>query len=365
MTDSIWQVEVDQASDAEWSQMLDLFNDGNVYQTAAYGRVHWGARSLSRLVLKRNGEVAGMAQLRIIRPTPLKFGMAYLRWGPLWERRGNSVDPEVAIRLARAIEDEYVKARTLFVRILPNAFDSTERAAVFNSAFSNFTSEAQEPGDIYRTIVLNLSPTLEELRKRLDKKWRNQLTRSEKNDLTVVSGDGDREFGVFCEMYSQMRKRKTFETTVDDAEFRQMQEALPASQRMRVLICQEKGIPVAGIVTSAMGDSAVYLLGATSDAGLSAKGSYLLQWTMISWLKERGIRFYDLGGIDPGGNPGVYHFKKGFSGEDVRQILPVTGSRSAVSWGMVKLGITVQRALRVSLKPFNAARSLKQNAAAS
>ncbi|HVU46964.1 MAG TPA: peptidoglycan bridge formation glycyltransferase FemA/FemB family protein [Terracidiphilus sp.] len=365
MTDSMWQVEVDRANDTEWSQMLDLFDDANIYQTAAYGQIRWGAQNLSRLVLKRGGEVVGMAQIRIIRPTPLKFGMAYLRWGPLWERHGQPVDPEVAIRLANAVEDEYLRARKLFVRILPNAFAGSQRALAFQSAFSSFTSKAQEPGDLYRTIVLDLSPSLEELRKRLDKKWRNQLTRSEKNDLTIVSGDGDAEFGMFCEMYSQMRKRKTFETNVDDTEFRRMQEILPASQRMRVLICQEKGVPVAGIVTSAIGDSAIYLLGATSDAGLNAKGSYLLQWTMISWLKERGVRFYDLGGIDPEGNPGVYHFKKGFSGEDICQILPLTGSRSVVSWGMVKAGTAMQRALRNSLKPFNTARSLKQNAATS
>ena len=68
--------------------MLDLFDDANIYQTAAYGEVRWGKKNLSRLVLKRDGEVVGIAQLRIIRPTPLKFGMAYLRWGPLWERRG-------------------------------------------------------------------------------------------------------------------------------------------------------------------------------------------------------------------------------------------------------------------------------------
>ena len=68
--------------------MIDLFNDANIYQTSAYGGVRWGEKNLSRLVLKRDGEVLGIAQLRIIRPTPLKFGMAYLRWGPLWERRG-------------------------------------------------------------------------------------------------------------------------------------------------------------------------------------------------------------------------------------------------------------------------------------
>jgi hypothetical protein len=119
---------------------------------------------------------------------------------------------------------------------------------------------------------------------------------------------------------------------------------------------------VAGLVASAMGDSAIYLLGATSDAGLNTKGAYLLQWTMIRWLKENGVRWYDLGGIDPEGNPGVFSFKRGLSGLDVCQINPFVESGSAVSSAIVKAGLAMQRTLRGSLSPQNLARSLKHMA---
>jgi lipid II:glycine glycyltransferase (peptidoglycan interpeptide bridge formation enzyme) len=362
MATSNWQVEVDQATPSEWSRMLDLFDDANIYQTAAYGGVHWGEKNLSRLVLKREGDVVGMAQLRIVRPTPLKFGMAYLRWGPLWGRSGRPLDAEVPVRLARAIEDEYLKRRRLFVRILPNAFAGTERAEVFQSAFGKFAPEVTEPADIYRTFVVDLRPSLSDLRSGLDAKWRNKLKQSEKNGLTVVAGSGNEEFRAFRAMYSEMRQRKSFETTVDVEEFARMQEVLPEPQRMRVLICQDKGVPVAGVVASAVGDSAIYLLGATSDAGLNAKGAYLLQWTMMGWLKERGVKYYDLGGIDPEGNPGVYYFKRGFSGADVCQIPPCAASDSALSSAMVKAGMAARRMLHASKKTRIIDHSLKQPA---
>jgi lipid II:glycine glycyltransferase (peptidoglycan interpeptide bridge formation enzyme) len=300
-----------------------------------------------------------MAQLRIIRPTPLKFGMAYLRWGPLWERRCLPLDPEVPTRMARAIEDEYVEKRRLFLRVVPNAFDESSRAATMQAAFCRFTAESLNAGKTYRTFVLDLAPSLEHLRMNLDKKWRNQLSRSEKNSLEVVSGNGSDEYRTFCQIYNQMRKRKAFETTVDIEEFRRVQENLAESQRMRILICRDKGKLVAGLVASAIGDSAIYLLGATSDEGLNAKGAYLLQWNLISWLKERGVKSYDLGGIDPELNPGVYHFKKGFSGADVCQMNPLVASDSAVSSGMVKAGLVMQRTIRSSLSPLNLARSLR------
>jgi lipid II:glycine glycyltransferase (peptidoglycan interpeptide bridge formation enzyme) len=156
-----------------------------------------------------------------------------------------------------------------------------------------------------------------------------------------------------------MRNRKTFETTVDVEEFGRIQEDLEERHRMRVLICEAGGVPVAGLVATAMGDSAIYLLGATSDEGLNSKGAYLLQWTLIQWLKEKDIRWYDLGGIDPEGNPGVYIFKKGLSGQDICQLNPMVASSSAVSSGMVKLGLAVQRAFRSSSGTSQLARSLK------
>jgi lipid II:glycine glycyltransferase (peptidoglycan interpeptide bridge formation enzyme) len=166
-------------------------------------------------------------------------------------------------------------------------------------------------------------------------------------------------------IYNQMRKRKTFETTVDVVEFGRIQEDLPASQRMRILLCQEGDVPVAGLVASTMGDSAIYLLGATSDQGLNSKGAYLLQWTLINWLKENGIRWYDLGGIDPERNPGVYHFKRGLSGTDVCRVSPLVGCSSVVSFAIVRASLAMQGALRRSKATLHLTRPFRQPASGS
>jgi hypothetical protein len=341
-----WQVEVDRVTPAEWSRMLDLFEDANLYQTCSYGEVRWGRKNLSHLVLKRNDEIAGMAQVRIIRPTRLNFGMAYLRWGPLCHRRGRELDAEAAIGMARALHEEYVCKRRLLLQILPNAFVGSSRGELFRSAFSSFSQEPPTAANLYRTFILDLTPPVEELRRNLDKKWRNQLSRAEKNRLKVVAGSETQQYRTFCRMYKQMRSRKTFESTVDIDEFERIQEDLPETHRMRILICEQEGVPVAGVVAAAMGDSAIYVLGATSDKGLDAKGSYLLQWTLIQWLKERGISRYDLGGIDPQQNPGVYHFKRGLSGTDVCQLNPLVACESALSSAVVRAGVVASRVVR-------------------
>jgi lipid II:glycine glycyltransferase (peptidoglycan interpeptide bridge formation enzyme) len=361
MPDLAYEVVVDDTSPAEWSAMLDLFRDANLYQTWSYGAVRWGARNLSHLILKRKEEVVGMAQLRIIRPTNFKFGVAYLRWGPLCHRCGEGLDPEAVLRISRALEEEYVSKRRLLLRVLPNAFVGSPRADVFQSAFSGFTQEPLARAITYRTSILDLAPPLEELRKNLDKKWRNALTRSEKNGLKVVAGNGTDEYQTFCRIYDQMRKRKGFESTVDVEEFGRIQQELPENHRMRISICVREGVAVAGVVSSAMGDSASYLLGATSDDGLDSKGAYLLQWTLIQWLKENHFKWYDLGGIDPERNPGVYHFKSGLSGIDVSHMRPLVACNSLVTSAIVTSSEAAYRALCRCVSKWRRARALAQS----
>ena len=153
------------------------------------------------LFLKRDGDVAGIGtgSESFGRP-PLKFGMAYLRWGPLWERRGVPLDPEAPAQMARAVEDEYVDKRRLFLRVLPNAFTGSPRATTMQAAFCRFAVEPLGAENTYRTFVLDLSPSLDELRKGLDPKWRNKLCGAEKNGLKIVVGNGSDEYQVFCQI---------------------------------------------------------------------------------------------------------------------------------------------------------------------
>lgn len=331
MVEQLYRAEVDAVTAAEWSELLGRFADANLYQTWSYGAIRWGEKNLSHLILRRNGEVVGLAQVRIICPRFVKRGVAYLRWGPLCQLRGGELDLETTRQMALALHEEYVRKRRLFLRILPNAFAGSTRADVFESAFAQFRKAAANSSNAERTFLLNLSPSLEELRKKLDQKWRNQLNRAEKNNLTIVEGDGVAEYRVFAQVYEKMWSRKKFDTTVDVNEFARICEDLPAGLKLKILICEHQGKPVGSIVCSAIGNTGIYLLGANHDEGLNTKGAYLLQWTMIKWLKENGFQYYDLGGIDPEQNPGVYHFKQGFSGQDVSRIAPFEACEDFIS----------------------------------
>ena len=52
-----------------------------------------------------------------------------------------------------------------------------------------------------------------------------------------------------------------------------------------------------------LGDTAVYLLAASNEAGRQTNAAYLLQWKAIEAAIARGCRWYDLGGVHPENNP--------------------------------------------------------------
>jgi lipid II:glycine glycyltransferase (peptidoglycan interpeptide bridge formation enzyme) len=114
--------------------------------------------------------------------------------------------------------------------------------------------------------------------------------------------------------------RKQFQEPNDINEFKMVQKDLPDELKMRIFLCRSAGISSAGAIFTAIGDTGVYLFGATNDQGMKNKGSYLLQWKAIQWMKNNGCRNYNLNGVNPVTNPGSYHFKAGVLGKSGRDV---------------------------------------------
>ncbi len=318
---SAYRVEAGPLDPARWADLLGSFDDATIYQTHEYGRVRWGAERLVHVVLWKCDQPAAAAQV-IVRKIPgTSYGIAYVPWGPLWRPHGKEADIEVFRAIVRELSGEFARRRGLLLRIRPGETDTDGNpfVPILHEEGYRFNSTQIK----HRTLLLSLAGTLEDIRKNFDQKWRNQLNRAEKNDLEVQEGTEDDLYRIFLDLVQEMLVRKGFDPGVDYAEFQKIQSLLPEAFKMRIFVCREKGIPISCTIGSALGDTGFYLLGATSDSGMQSKGSYLLQWHLIQWLKARGCKWYDLGGINPEGNPGVYHFKQGCagkSGQDVHHL---------------------------------------------
>jgi len=179
---------------------------------------------------------------------------------------------------------------------------------------AGFVRRQERP--VERTIYLDLSPDLDALRQGLAQKWRNGLNQSERRNVTVEARTDDAAMGAFETLYDEMWTGKRFETRVSVSSFRRVQAALPADQKLTVRLAYYDGDVIAGHVASCLGDTCIYMLGASNEEGRRRKASYLLQWKTIEAAKAAAARWYDLGGIDPKANPGVYRFKAGLGGRE-------------------------------------------------
>jgi lipid II:glycine glycyltransferase (peptidoglycan interpeptide bridge formation enzyme) len=114
--------------------------------------------------------------------------------------------------------------------------------------------------------------------------------------------------------------RKRFFNSIDISQLKAIQRRLPAGQKMRVFLCHAGEELFAGGICSAIGDTALYLFGATSNRGLTGYASYLVHWNMLAWAKGRDCSSYDLNGVDPVRNAGGYQFKSQLAGRYGRQV---------------------------------------------
>lgn len=313
MCNRSFRVEVDQISPREWTDLIKSFLDAYIYHAWTSSEGEESKRRLSHLILRDEKGVAAMAQVKITKVPLIGRGVATSFWYPLWKRKGETNNLLVLDRMLDALKREYVIKRKLLLRLWPIAFDDCDDGT--RLLLSKHGFRYNQNIKTYRTLILDLVPSIDSLRKNLNGKWRNQLNASEKNNLQVEVGSSDELFSTCLNMLEETISRKGFTPQVNFKRYRALQRCLPADLKMKIFVCKHSGSAVSCGIYSAIGETGLYLLGATANNGLRLYGSNLIQWLALKWLKGIGCSRYDLGGIDPVRNAGVYHFKRGIAGK--------------------------------------------------
>lgn len=319
---------INPCSENDWPQLLDGFKDANLFQTVTFCKVKSPRSLVERFVLRKDGAIAAAA---IVRVTPLPWpaaGSAYVRWGPIWRREGNELTHDMLRQAIRGLRMEYVCKRNLWLRLLPQFTEADGPEFVSMMEQEGFAPVVGEKRQ--RTMLVDLTLPLDQLRKGLDQKWRNCLNSGERNCLNIVEGTEDRLIEQFLIPYEEMISRKKLSEPGDIRSFRAIQRELPEHQKMRIFLAYSEGEVCAAAIASLLGDRGIYHFGATGNKGMKSKASYVLQWRVIQWLKSKNCATYDLHGVNRAANPGVYQFKAGLCGKNGREVALV-GSFDA--WG--------------------------------
>jgi hypothetical protein len=303
----------------EWDNLTPLFSDLSYRQCASYAEA--AARDIgaaSEFVAFFHAEqLIGLANLRVKSVPFAPIGIAYSNYGPL-TARGTALSVEHFGRCLDALVTNYVKHRGLILRIVPplcgGQWLEAQASCLRAHGFQHFGGQTHE------TLILDLAKPLSDIRKNFDGKWRNCLSKAERSCIEVTRTVAPADFDRFEPMFVNLSEKKGFATTQDVSFFRRVQQEASSSERLVAHLAWHDGELVAGHIGSFVGDTAVYLLGASSSDGRKLCAAYLLQWSVIEYAKSAGKLYYDLGGIDPRNNPNVYAFKKGLNGRHVIEI---------------------------------------------
>lgn len=330
------QFRIESITDSEqWNNYLLEFEDANIYQTWNFPRYAQRQKNLSHICIFQKSELISLALVKIRTAPFLNKGIAYVYRGPLWQKKGAINSIKTFNNIVNLLIDEFLIKRNYLLRIKPCIF--SDQIFYSDRLLSGF-SISPKIHDIEKTLVMDLSEDLSIIKSKFSSKWRNRLNQALKNEMIVKSGFDNYLFQTYLELYKDLQKRKHFKEYVNPARMMEMNLKQDYKFKLKAFIAFKNETALSSLIVSAIGNTGIYLLGATNNEGMKYKASYLLQWEAIQWLKSQGITRYDLGGIDREKNPGVYEFKSGITKNEVSDLgsLDFCNSKS-LEW-IVQLG---------------------------
>ncbi len=355
-----------------WNQLIASFPNTHVLQTWQWGMVkqHFGWEMLPK-IWKNGNEIVGAA-LILKRKLPLFLGancILYTPKGPLLRDWGDS-------RLLHQVFDELEafarQQRALLVKIDPDIqlcrdhSDSLPQVMVWMQQSSSVADElltgdtflgykiipflrdrgwtySKEQVQFRNTVILDLTISENEIMQRMKQKTRYNIRLAERKGVKVREGKKE-DIPLLYQMYAETSKRDGFiirdegyyTTTwglflANCPEFL-TQEGEGCDPRInvwqpfaKILIAEYEGDPIAALILFVFGAKAWYMYGMSTERHREKMPNYLLHWRAIQWLRQIGVKEYDLWGAperfdetDP--MYGVYRFKIGFGGETVQHI---------------------------------------------
>ncbi len=300
-------------SDSDWETFVSQFSNAHLLQTTAWGQLKsdfgWYAR---RVIAENTG-----AQI-LFRRLPLGLTWAYLPKGPVgtqWDRIWPQVD--AVCRQNRAI----------FLKVEPDIWENESDSFLSWLPVNQFQ---RSPHDIQppRTILVDISLPEDEILAGMKQKTRyNIRLAARKGVKTAFSDDVDR----FYQLMQVTGERETFGVH-SAAYYRRAFELFAPQDQCRLISAEFDGKWLAALMIFALGDTAWYFYGASSNEHRNLMAPYAAQWAAIRWAKSKGCTRYDLWGVpDADGDEleahfmarheglwGVYRFKRGFGGQVIR-----------------------------------------------
>jgi lipid II:glycine glycyltransferase (peptidoglycan interpeptide bridge formation enzyme) len=310
--------ELSASTSAGWNDFVAVLRTGHILQSFEWGefKTNYGWKPI-RLLFERKGVPCAVAQV-LRRRVPLAGGsILYVPKGPCFDPADQPTLKVVLYTLKELAKRE----RAIFIRIDPDVAieDQDTLATLVESGFRPSPEQIQ-----YRnTMIIDLRPTLDQLRSRLRKDARYNINLARRRGITIADG-GIPDLPLFYEIYAETSRRDRFLIRPFNY-YAGVWKLFLERGMAKLLFAKYEGETLAGAMLLMIGGRVWYMYGASRDIHRNLKPNHLLQWEAMTWAKSQGAVSYDMWGLPnilQPGQPmwGVVEFKKSFGGEIHRWI---------------------------------------------
>ena len=304
-------IETDRKTwDAYWGQIERT----NLLQSWEYGEAKSKAerRIPRRFVIKdKLGQPRGLVQV-LTKAFHFIGGVARINRGPLLIDTRPELDTYMSdvsqalaaiLRLARS-------NRWWYLSIAPEAPQSSTANELLEKLGFKLA-----PGSAWGSAMLSLEPSEEELLKNLKGKWRNLLRKAQRFGSDVQVSSTPEDIDILVKYYNELQQSAGFKG-VPGKIIRCL--AIQSGPHFDFTVLwfrkHNNSSPIGFLVSVGHGDTCTYFIGWTSPEGRRLQANYLLLWHAILMAKEKGYRWFDMGGLDKNTPKGIAHFKEGVGG---------------------------------------------------
>lgn len=308
---------------AEWDGHVAALS-GGFYQTYGWGEVRRvsGWQPL-RLLARQGGTVIAAASVLVKR----KLGLAvcWVPGGPLG--MSEVLDKDFRTALGRALGNQLFYCRISLLRA-----DQENEATFLALAGWRRPTASMSSG---LTMSYLLDGDQSERMKRASGNWRHNLKRSGRYDLRIEHWENP-DLEAISALYREMESIKSLPVQHHAVElaaiFTHCRESVVTYRCL-----DSKGQLLAIRAAGICGGAAMDLLAVAGSEARKVYASHATLWALLEHCSRLGLRDYDLSGVDPVGNKGVFDFKHGTGARLVECLgewewASVPGMRQGLNW---------------------------------
>ena len=169
------------------------------------------------------------------------------------------------------------------------------------------------------TICLDLTQGLDTLWMNLNAKFRGQVRSARKKNIMVSISASPEDMHHFYDACINISREKKFSLHTSRKNFNALLKSADYSQPVcpYLFVARKENVFCGGILAFVCGNSIHTWLAVVDRKFCRLSIGELLYWEVTEWACKKGLKIYDLEGIDVRNNHSVYEFKRKMNGETV------------------------------------------------